>query len=338
MKATTPWLRLQRPDAIGPGASLALRALLVLALIGIALAGHWFDRDGLRDNIDNHVSFIDVVYFTTITVATVGYGDIVPVTDQARLFDTFVVTPIRLFIWLIFLGTAYDLIFKRIWDRWRMQNIHRELHGHCIVCGFGSSGAAAVAELCRGGNDPLHIVVIDTDPDRVAKAVACGATGLVGDATHNEVLSAARIETAATVLVCIGRDDTAALVVLSARTLAPAAHVAAIVTSAENEGLVRQAGASVVVNPVDLGGQLLARATGNAHVVEYVTDLVTNSGQVCLQERLVTVAEVGKSLADLTTGLGVRVLRDGKPIGFWETAAGALRAGDIVVEIVPTDR
>lgn len=332
----TPWLRLQRPDRIGPGLSLALRGLLVLVLIGLALAGHWFDREGLRDNVDGQVSFIDVVYFTTITVATVGYGDIVPVTDQARLFDTFVVTPIRLFIWLIFIGTAYDFVFKRIWDRWHMQRIQRELRGHCIVCGYGSSGEATVGELCRGGTDPLQIVVIDTCADRVAKAVACGVTGLVGDATHNEVLSAVRIETARAVLVCTGRDDTAALVVLSARTLSPRAHVSAIVTSAENEGLVRQAGAAVVVNPVDLGGHLLARTTRSAHVVDYVNDLVTNSGRVCLQERLVTAAEVGQPLAAVTTGLGVRIHRGGTPICFWEDPAKALQAGDVIVEIVPT--
>jgi voltage-gated potassium channel len=336
MPEKTPWLRLQRPDRMGPGLSLALRAALAAGLIGIALAGHWFDRGGLRDNVDGQVSFIDVVYFTAITVATVGYGDIVPVTDQARLFDTFVVTPIRLFVWLIFLGTAYDFIFKRLWDRWHMQKIQRELHGHCIVCGYGSSGEATVGELCRAGGDPLQIVVIDTDADRVAKAVNCGVTGLVGDATFNEVLSAARIETARTVLVCTGRDDTAALVVLSARRLAPDAHVSAIVKSAENEALVRQAGASVVVNPVDLGGHLLARATGSAHVVDYVTDLVTNSGRVCLQERLVTAAEVGRSLSDVSTGLGVRILRGDNPIGFWEAASKSLQAGDIIVEIVPT--
>ncbi|KAB7648700.1 potassium channel family protein [Polymorphobacter fuscus] len=338
MTASTPWLRLQRPDVLGPGASLGLRALLVLALIGIALAGHWFDRGGLRDNIDNHVSFVDVVYFTAITVATVGYGDIVPVTDQARLFDTFVVTPIRLFIWLIFLGTAYDFIFKRIWDRWRMQNIQRQLHGHCIVCGYGSSGEATIGELIRGGSEPLQIVVIDKDPERVAKAVACGVTGLTGDASHNEVLSAARVETACAVLVCTGRDDTAALVVLSARKLAPGAHVSAIVKSAENEALMRQAGANVVVNPVDLGGHLLARATGSAHVVDYVTDLVTNMGRVCLQERSVTASEVGKSMADVTTGLGVRIHRGSGVIGFWEDGARSLQRGDLIVEIVPTGR
>jgi voltage-gated potassium channel len=330
----TSWLRLERPDRLGAGASLALRALLVLVLFSIAIAGHLFDRQGLRDNADNQVSVTDVIYFTAITVATVGYGDIVPVTDQARMFDTFVVTPIRLFIWLIFLGSAYDFIFKRLWDRWRMQKIQRDLKNHIIVCGYGTTGTATVDELCRGGTDPLQIVVIDSNADNIALAVAAGCTGLIGDATHNEVLNAARVETAANVLVAVGRDDTAALVVLSARRLSPQAHVAAMIRLAENDALVRQAGANVVVNPVDLGGQLLARATGSARVVDYVTDLVTSSGRVHLCERAVTAAEIGKPLSAVTTGLGVRIHRDGGLIGFWEEGAKVLRSGDFIVEIV----
>jgi voltage-gated potassium channel len=330
----TPWLRLERPDRLGAGASLALRALLVLVLFCIAIAGHLVDRKGLRDNADNDVSVSDVIYFTAITVATVGYGDIVPVTDRARMFDTFVVTPIRLFIWLIFLGSAYEFIFKRLWDRWRMQIIQRDLKGHCIVCGYGTTGTATVAELTRSGTDPLQIVVIDSNPDNITRAVAAGCTGLIGDATHNEVLSAARIETAANVLVAIGRDDSAALVVLSARRLAPATHIAAMIKLAENEGLVRQAGASAIVNPVDIGGQLLARAIGSARVVDYVTDLITSSGRVHLCERAVTAAEIGKPLSAVTTGLGVRIHRDGGLIGFWEDGAKLLRSGDVIVEIV----
>ena len=93
---------------------LLWRVGLAGALIAIALFGHWFDRDGLRDNIDGAISFLDVLYFTMITVTTVGYGDIVPVTTQARMFDTFVVTPVRLFVWIIFLGTAYDFLLKNV--------------------------------------------------------------------------------------------------------------------------------------------------------------------------------------------------------------------------------
>ena len=67
--------------------ALSWRILFALALIGVALAVHWFDRVGLRDTSDGHVSLIDVVYVTMITVTTIGYGDIVPVIDRARLFD-----------------------------------------------------------------------------------------------------------------------------------------------------------------------------------------------------------------------------------------------------------
>jgi voltage-gated potassium channel len=88
--------------------SLLMRIALALALISVAILGHWLDRTGLRDNVDGEISLADILYFTMITVTTVGYGDIVPVTPQARMFDTTVLTPIRLFVWLIFLGTAYE--------------------------------------------------------------------------------------------------------------------------------------------------------------------------------------------------------------------------------------
>jgi voltage-gated potassium channel len=62
------------------------------------------ERHGLKDNLDGHVSFVDVIYFTMISATTTGYGDIVPVTENTRLFDALVVTPIRIFFLLILLA------------------------------------------------------------------------------------------------------------------------------------------------------------------------------------------------------------------------------------------
>ena len=213
--------RFYRAGRIGPLAGFAIRAVAVLVLVGIALGGHWIDRAGLRDNSDGAITFLDVVYFTVITVTTVGYGDIVPVSTSARMFDTFVVTPIRIFVFLIFLGSAYSFMLRQGWERWRMGLVRRELKDHVIVCGYGHSGSAAVAELLERGHGPETIVVVDANADRLRLAEELGVATVEGDATHNKVLEIARVEAARSIIVCPGRDDTAVLIVLTCRRLAP---------------------------------------------------------------------------------------------------------------------
>jgi len=90
--AATPILI--RKASTTPEAALAMRGLLVLVLVLTVFSVFLLDRAGLRDNIDGNVSVIDVIYFTMITITTVGYGDIVPVSDHARLIDAFFVTPV----------------------------------------------------------------------------------------------------------------------------------------------------------------------------------------------------------------------------------------------------
>ena len=178
--ADTVHYRLRRQSRTPAWLALSWRALVALALIGIALAVHWFDSDGLRQNSGAPVTFADILYFTMITVTTVGYGDIVPVTQQARMFDTFVVTPIRLFVWLIFLGTAYDFLLKGVWEKWRMSVIQRHLEGHVVVAGFGTSGSEAVSELIRRGADPGTIVVVDERAAALRTAESAGTTVMEG--------------------------------------------------------------------------------------------------------------------------------------------------------------
>lgn len=315
--------------------SLVWRVLLALALIGIALGGHWFDRDGLRDNIDGSISFIDVLYFTMITVTTVGYGDIVPVTDQARMFDTFVVTPVRLFVWLIFLGTAYDFLLKRVWEKWRMSGIQAKLHDHVVIAGFGTSGSEAVSELIRRGTDPSSIVVIDPHDESLRVAAACGANVVDGDATRNLTLEAVQAARARAIIVSAGRDDTSILIVLTARRVAPDVPISVVIRSEDNEALAKQAGANTVINPASFAGLLLAGSTHGPHIADYMADLANADGRVTLRERSVAANEIGKPLASITTGLGLRIYRAGDCHGFWEIEAGKLQTGDLIVEVVP---
>jgi voltage-gated potassium channel len=104
---------LRRKSPLPVWAQLAWRIGLVLAMLVFVVALHWIERDGLQDNVDGHVSFVDVIYFTMISITTTGYGDIVPVDSHTRLFDALVVTPIRIFFVLIFVGTAYTFVIRR---------------------------------------------------------------------------------------------------------------------------------------------------------------------------------------------------------------------------------
>jgi voltage-gated potassium channel len=198
---------LKRPSPLPVWAQIAWRVAFVLFLLGLALLVHWLERDGLKDSHDGAVSFLDVIYFTMISITTTGYGDIVPTSNSARMFDAFVVTPIRIFFVLIFIGTAYSLVFRRSWEKWRMERIQRALSGHVIIAGFGISGAEALDELLARGQAASEVVVIDPDPEALERPNSLGCATVEADATRDKVLQAVRVAQARAMIVAPGRDD-----------------------------------------------------------------------------------------------------------------------------------
>lgn len=319
-------------------ADLALRLGAVLALISIVILIHWLDREGLYDSHDGEASFLDIVYFTMISVTTTGFGDIVPISNRSRLVEAVIVTPIRLAVLYIFVGTAYNYLIKHSWERWRMARIQKHLTGHTVVLGFGISGSQAVTELIDRGTDPGDIVVMDPSPRRLAEAEAMGCNVMEGDASRDESLIALRIASASSVLISAGRDDTSILIVLTARHLAPKVPISVVVRAEDNETLAKQAGADNVINPVRFTGHLLAGSAEGSHVADYLADLASISGRVQLVERPASPEEVGRSLDSLSSGgRGLRIYRSGQAIGFWEPRAQHIEPGDVIVEIRPTE-
>jgi len=324
---------LVRRAATPPEVSLLVRVAMVAALIAAVFAVFLIDRDGLRDNVDGHMSVLDVFYFTMITVTTVGYGDIVPVSDEARLIDAFFVTPVRIFVWFIFIGTAYQLIIQRLLEEWRMTRLQKKLEGHVILCGYGHSGSIAAAELVQRGWSREQLVVIDRQADEVERAAAKGHVGLHGDASSEELLQIAAVERAHSVIVSVGRDDTAVLVVLTVREISKTVRVIASVGEQENAKLVRASGADVIVSPPRFGGYLMADAVSNPGTVDLLSEMLTFRGDHQILERAPTNDEIGQRARELDGSLVVEVRRAGQRLGAWNHPDLRIEAGDRMIVI-----
>lgn len=325
------------PADLLPLRRLVARLGIILFLLCGVIAILWFDRDGLVDHHDGDVSFSDVVYFTMITITTVGYGDITPVTPRARLIDALIVTPVRIAVWLMFLGTAYQLIIRRYMEDYRMATLKAGLQGHIIVCGFGNTGTATVKELLAKGTDPKQILVIDHEESRARAATGCGVSALQGNCMQEAMLRDAVLEKARVLIIATGRDDTSALILLTARQLNPAIRIIVSAKEEENIKLFRQGGANSIVAPATFGGYALAAAVNQPHMVQYLEDLLTAGGRVNLIERQVEEEEIGKTASDLKPAIVLRVYRGNTIISMTEVQTGApFQRGDLLVILKPT--
>ena len=313
---------------------VALALWLVLAVAGLL----WLTRDGLRDSAapGRPPGFVAILYFTIVSLTTVGYGDIAPVTEQARLLNTLLLTPVRIFLWLLFLGTAYELTLLRFRfdEEYRMRQLRERLAGHVIVCGFGVKGRAIVTELLAHGHEPQDIVVIDPVEAAIAEAAAQGLVALRGDASAEKLLRAAVAERAAYVLAAPDRDDACVLICLTVRSLAPTVQLVASAREEENVKLLYRAGADVVVSPSVSGGRLMAAAVRQQAVPQFLEDLLAFGRGVDAAERVVRAEERGLSardLPDLARTLVLGIARGERRYAFHELADCPLEPGDVVV-------
>ncbi len=323
---------LVRQEEATAARTLVVRVALVLALFLSVLAVFWIDRDGLYDEVDGVISFLDVVYFTMVTVTTVGYGDIVPVTDRARLIDSFFVTPIRFFVLFIFVGTAYQMVFQRMMEERRMRKLEDSLSDHVIVCGFGHSGRIAAVEMVAKGEKPEHVVVIDQSESAARAAAEAGFVALVGSCTSEDIMRRAVVQQARALILCVGRDDTAVLATLTARHLSKKLRIIASVRENENAKLLRQGGADVIVSPAKVGGYLLADAVESAYTVGLINEILTERGRVRLTERGPNEEEIGQRVRALPI-LVIGIEREKKRILFWDLGDTEVKPDDLMLVI-----
>jgi voltage-gated potassium channel len=316
-----------------PRRTLLRRLYFVVGLCALAFAAVYLDRDGLRDATKSDLGIVDLLYFTMVTVATVGYGDIVPVTPRARLIDAFFIVPIRIGIWFIFLGTAYQFVVQRVIEDYRMKRFQQQLRDHVIVCGYGLSGAVAIRELLESGTDPASIVVIDSLQDTLEAASALGVTGLLGDPSRENLLQQAQVRDAKAVIVAVADDSAAILITLTVRSVSPATRIIVRVQEHVFQRQLRQAGADVIVSSTKMGGLLLADAVQSRYLVPFVNDLLSTRGRVILVERPAELREIGCRTNAVQGALVVGLVRGAKTMFFYQEPPCIIEAEDLLIVI-----
>jgi len=282
--------------------------------------------------------FLDALYMTVITLTTVGYREVQPLSDRGIIFTIILlVGGVGVVFYALTKGAQVilDLEFNQIFRRRRVEKAIRGLKEHYIICGYGRMGKIIAKELREEG---VKFVVIEKRP---------GPYGgeeipiLKGDATRDETLSEAGIERAAGLISVLPSDAENLFVVLSARGLNPKLLIVARAIEEGSERKLLRAGANKVVSPYHIGGLRMAHTVLKPTVVDFL-EFAIKSGNIELQMEEIQIQEksklVGLTLEECGIGrdLGVIIVAIKQPTGdtqFNPTFRSTVKPGDILIAL-----
>ena len=252
-----------RPELRTLQARLALPVGLLVATHLVGIVGyHWLWR-GLGG------TWMDALFMTFTTVATIGYGEVKPLDDVGRLFTMAIaVTGIGSLFYTFSVGLDHltsDTVRQSRRKRRMQQRIDR-LERHFVVAGFGRVGRQAAHELQQAG---VPVVVVDPGPAVMTLAAEGGFLVLQGDAAEDDVLERAGIRRARGLVVTTANDATNLYVILSARLLNPALFIASRAVDEESVPKLLRAGANRAISPYAIGGRRLAHLMLSPRVVDF---------------------------------------------------------------------
>lgn len=215
-------------------------------------------------------TIVDALYMTVITIASVGFMEVHPLSDPARVFTiVLILAGSGVLIYGISVVTAF-IVEGELTDVLRRKRMNRKisgLSGHYIVCGADRTGGYAIEELVKIKKD---LVVIENDQDKIRDLTGRGVPCVEGRATRDSVLLRAGIERAKGLISSLETDAENLFVVITAKRLAPAVRVIAKAIEEESEEKIRMAGADSVVLPDFIGGMRMVSEMERPSVVSFL--------------------------------------------------------------------
>jgi len=290
---------------------IAVAGSVLLALTSVGATGYYW-LEGL--------SPLDALYMTVITLSTVGFGEIKPLSTGGRLFTIGLILG-GASVAAYLLSSAAELLFstdlRRAWEQQRRNRMLAKLSNHVIVCGYGRVGRSIVHALQAEGQP---FVVIDLNPERVERLEAEGVLALAGNAANETRLKEAGLERARALMVAANSDAENVFIVLTARSLRPDLFIVARANFEETESKLLKAGANRVILPYRIAGRRMVTMLMRPAVVDFLDEVAHAGGLELLLEQVPIApgsALAGRTLgeAQLRTRLDVNVLACRAPDG-----------------------
>ena len=312
---------------------IAVVLALCLAVAGAGTAGFM---------IVEHYSLPEALYMSVITLSTVGFSEVRPLSDAGRLFTAaFIVVG---FVSLAVASHALvESLLTRVWsgrsEIRKMKKKIAHLRGHHIICGYGRVGAAAAERLAAAGT---RFMVIESSPEKLALLQERGFLYLHNDATRESALLEAGIKEARGLLALLDSDPENLFLALTAREMNPTLHIVARADESSAEKKIIRAGADTVVSPFAVTGRQIAEDVLQAAGQMQTTDACRLEGGLEPVWTLVDARSglAGMSLAAAAEQTGGKIIglrREGGDM-LYPAAETRLREGDqlLMLQGAPT--
>ena len=319
---------------------LVLTSTLVALFLGGTVGFKYIEEDW---------TYFDSFYMTVISLTTVGYGEVRPLSHAGRVFTVFLLLGgVGTLAYGISTTTAFLVggQFAQVMRKRAMESRIRQLSAHIVLCGLGETGRHVAEEFVRTHRT---FVAVEKDPERIATRLKefSGLLYVEGDATSEGCLESANIHNVFGLVTCLPDDKDNIFVVLTAREFSPNIRIISRVIHPDAEAKLQKVGADATVSSNYIGGMRMASELLRPTVVSFLDTMLRDSSETYrVEEATITAGSplMGKSLREASiprkTGLLVlAVQKNGdRRYTYNPEADSRLEAGDIIVVMGKMDQ
>lgn len=313
---------------------IILPVILIMGVISFGASGY---------SIIEGWSLLDSFYMTIITLTTVGFMEVHPLSNIGRLFTIFLIlSGVGVMLYSLSVGAKVVLEgeVREILGRRKLSKKIEQLENHYIICGYGRMGRIICREMIQHS---APFVIVEKTPE-VFAAIGKDLLSLQGDSTQDAVLKEAGIERASGLISVLSTDADNLYVVLSARGLNPKLRIVARASDEGAEQKLFRAGADNVVSPYFIGGLRIAHTILKPAVVDFI-EFATKSGNIELQMEEIRVKENSHIINKALDECGIRkemgiiivaIKRESGEMEFNPTSSSLIKKGDTLVAMGET--